>query len=64
MGPEGGNKGGRVMFEGTPEQLLTAKNSLTSPYLRDQAALLSSTIKLGVIMFARGKPRFLRELIC
>jgi excinuclease UvrABC ATPase subunit len=20
MGPEGGNKGGRVMFEGTPEQ--------------------------------------------
>jgi len=25
----------RVMFEGTPEQLLTAKNSLTSPYLRD-----------------------------
>ena len=22
MGPEGGNKGGRVMFEGTPQQLL------------------------------------------
>ena len=33
MGPEGGNKGGRVMFEGTPKQLLTAKQSLTSAYL-------------------------------
>jgi excinuclease UvrABC ATPase subunit len=34
LGPEGGNKGGRVMFEGTPEQLLRAKHSLTSAYLR------------------------------
>jgi excinuclease UvrABC ATPase subunit len=35
MGPEGGTKGGKVMFEGTPKQLLTAKNSLTSEYLRN-----------------------------
>jgi len=35
MGPEGGNKGGRVMFEGTPEQLLSAEQSLTSAYLRN-----------------------------
>ncbi len=34
MGPEGGNKGGRVMFEGTPRQLLSATQSLTSAYLR------------------------------
>jgi excinuclease UvrABC ATPase subunit len=34
MGPEGGNKGGRVIFEGTPEQLVNAKNSLTGEYLR------------------------------
>jgi excinuclease UvrABC ATPase subunit len=33
MGPEGGSKGGKVMFEGTPKQLLTAKQSLTSAYL-------------------------------
>lgn len=33
MGPEGGNKGGRVMFEGTPEDLKKDKTSLTSPYL-------------------------------
>jgi excinuclease UvrABC ATPase subunit len=35
MGPEGGNKGGKVMFEGTPQQLLNAPHSLTSAYLRN-----------------------------
>ena len=34
IGPEGGNKGGRVIFEGTPVQLLEASGSLTSRYLR------------------------------
>ncbi len=34
MGPEGGNKGGSVIFEGTPRKLLGAKHSLTSQYLR------------------------------
>ncbi len=34
MGPEGGNKGGKVMFEGTPEQLLYVTASHTSAYLR------------------------------
>ena len=33
MGPEGGNKGGRVIFEGTPRALLGAKHSLTSQYV-------------------------------
>jgi len=33
MGPEGGHKGGQVMFEGTPTQLLGASHSLTSLYL-------------------------------
>lgn len=36
MGPEGGNKGGRVMFEGTPQQLLSCKQSLTSAYLQNE----------------------------
>ncbi len=36
MGPEGGNKGGRVMFEGTPQQLLDCEQSLTSVYLRNE----------------------------
>jgi len=35
LGPEGGSKGGKVMFEGTPRQLLGAKRSLTSEYLRN-----------------------------
>jgi excinuclease UvrABC ATPase subunit len=35
LGPEGGSKGGRVMFEGTPEELLSAERSLTSAYLRN-----------------------------
>ncbi len=34
MGPEGGSKGGKVMFEGTPKQLLNATHSLTSAYVR------------------------------
>ena len=33
MGPEGGSKGGRVMFEGTPQKLPGAKHSITGAYL-------------------------------
>ncbi|AGI48226.1 Excinuclease ATPase subunit [Thermoplasmatales archaeon BRNA1] len=35
MGPEGGNLGGRILFEGTPEQLLSCRNSYTAKHLRD-----------------------------
>ncbi len=35
MGPEGGSKGGRIMFEGTPTQLRDAPHSLTGAYLRN-----------------------------
>lgn len=34
LGPEGGSKGGRVVFTGTPRALLEAGHSLTSQYLR------------------------------
>ena len=34
MGPEGGHKGGRVVFEGTPADLLNSKESITSAYLQ------------------------------
>lgn len=33
MGPKGGSNGGKVIFQGTPKQLLSAKHSLTSKYL-------------------------------
>jgi excinuclease UvrABC ATPase subunit len=35
MGPEGGSKGGTIIFEGTPRNLLGVKRSLTSAYLRN-----------------------------
>ena len=35
MGPEGGNKGGKVIFEGTPKQLIQAKQSLTGTNLKN-----------------------------
>jgi excinuclease ABC A subunit len=34
MGPDGGTKGGKVMFEGTPRELLENKESITSTYLK------------------------------
>ena len=34
LGPEGGSKGGRIMFTGTPAQLLADPHSLTAEYLR------------------------------
>ncbi len=38
MGPEGGSKGGQVIFEGTPRDLLAAEGSLTGQYLRRSEA--------------------------
>jgi excinuclease UvrABC ATPase subunit len=37
LGPEGGSKGGRIIFEGTPTQLFDAPDSLTGEYLRRAA---------------------------
>jgi excinuclease ABC subunit A len=36
MGPDGGNAGGQVVFEGTPEDLLKNKKSYTAKYLKDK----------------------------
>ena len=33
LGPEGGSKGGRVIFGGTPRQLMEAPGSLTGEHL-------------------------------
>ena len=35
MGPEGGFKGGRIISQGTPEQLAADPASVTGPYLKD-----------------------------
>ncbi|TRX70454.1 excinuclease ABC subunit UvrA [Carboxylicivirga sp. M1479] len=34
LGPEGGNEGGHIIFEGTPEQLVKCKKSYTGKYLK------------------------------
>ncbi|MGZ3931561.1 MAG: excinuclease ABC subunit UvrA [Bacteroidia bacterium] len=34
LGPEGGEEGGKVVFEGTPEQLVNCKGSYTAKYLK------------------------------
>ncbi|OOQ57453.1 excinuclease ABC subunit UvrA [Mucilaginibacter pedocola] len=36
IGPEGGNKGGNVVFEGTPEGLLKQKGSFTGEFLKER----------------------------
>jgi excinuclease ABC subunit A len=35
LGPEGGNRGGRVIAQGPPEQIVKAKTSYTGKYLKD-----------------------------
>ncbi|EHQ25256.1 excinuclease ABC subunit UvrA [Mucilaginibacter paludis] len=36
IGPEGGNKGGKVVFEGVPENLIKQKGSYTGKYLKER----------------------------
>jgi len=38
LGPEGGERGGQIVAEGTPEQIAAAKNSYTGRYLKELAA--------------------------
>lgn len=36
LGPEGGNAGGQIIFEGTPEQLAECKDSVTGQFLKEK----------------------------
>jgi len=38
LGPEGGERGGEIVAEGTPEQIAVARNSYTGRYLKEYAA--------------------------
>jgi excinuclease ABC subunit A len=40
IGPEGGDKGGMIVFEGTPEELCKDRNSHTGTYLRKSSVKL------------------------
>ena len=35
MGPEGGESGGKIIAEGTPEKVSTQKESFTGQFLKD-----------------------------
>jgi excinuclease ABC subunit A len=36
LGPEGGDGGGRILFEGTPEELINVKESHTAKFLKEE----------------------------
>lgn len=36
LGPEGGSEGGNIVFKGTPEELVTCKESYTGKYLKEK----------------------------
>lgn len=36
IGPEGGKHGGKIVAEGTPEQIIKNKNSLTAKFLKKE----------------------------
>jgi excinuclease UvrABC ATPase subunit len=42
MGPEGGHKGGQILFEGTPADLLAVEESYTAQYLRSEQPVVTS----------------------
>lgn len=53
MGPAGGEEGGRIVFEGTPKDLLSVSYSLTARYLANPA--LPPTSKRPVASTPNGK---------
>ncbi len=61
LGPEGGEKGGYVIAEGTPEQLTGNRDSATGQYLREPLAKAEKARKSGVS--ANGAPRSRRARV-
>lgn len=47
LGPEAGNAGGELVFQGVPEDMAQAKNSVTAPYLAEKLKL--SQLDFGFI---------------
>jgi excinuclease ABC subunit A len=46
LGPEGGSGGGRILCEGTPEDLVSCKESHTARFLKEELALSKKSRKL------------------
>jgi excinuclease ABC subunit A len=47
LGPEGGDKGGEIVAQGTPEQIATSEGSHTGRYLKDVLARAAETRATG-----------------
>jgi len=43
LGPDGGNAGGTIVAEGTPEQVASNENSVTGRYLAQKLKLFCTT---------------------
>ena len=43
LGPEGGQQGGNIVAEGTPEQVARSQKSITAPYLKQELQLAKHT---------------------
>ncbi len=40
IGPEGGKNGGKVVFQGTPKEMITTSQTLTAKSIRETTGLL------------------------
>ena len=47
IGPDGGKKGGRLLYEGTPEGLTHVQDSPTAPFLREELTPLTKLTAKG-----------------
>lgn len=43
LGPDGGDNGGQLVFEGTPEEMAKDKNSSTGPFIKDKLNIQQRT---------------------
>jgi excinuclease ABC subunit A len=56
LGPEGGEGGGRVLFEGTPEEIIRQDEGYTAKYLREYLERIGQTCPAGKVkVTAKGK---------
>ena len=59
LGPEGGDGGGRILFEGVPEDLAKNKESFTAAFLKEELQLASARQQAsdGLSQGSAAKPR-------
>jgi excinuclease ABC subunit A len=61
LGPEGGDKGGEIVAEGTPEDVAEVARSYTGQYLKDILARSERVASGPAMKLAKPKARTKRE---